>query len=232
MRRSANLDLLLRVAEKIAPLLDDVVLVGGCAVDLLVTDPAAPPPRVTIDVDLTAEVSSYLEYSDLSSRLATLGFKPGRTADDPICRFRDGNGLTIDLMPSAPEVLGFGSRWYRQAITEAWKCELTSAVAIRCITAPLLLATKLEAFHARGRQDHMASRDLEDVVTLVNGRRELAVEFESASPALTTYVVKEVKRLTASEGFRNALPGLIASQESGRLSILWSRLRAIAGMSQ
>ncbi len=230
MRHNANLDLVRRAAEKIAPLLNDVVLVGGCAVDLLVTDPAPPPPRVTIDIDLTAEVSSYLEYSDLSARLVALGFSPGQMDNDPICRFRDGDGLTIDLMPSAPAVLGFGSRWYRQAIAEAWSCELTAAIVIRCITAPFLLASKLEAFRSRGRQDYMASRDLEDVVTLVNGREELIAELESTNSALANYVAEELMRLTASEGFRNALPGLIAAQERDRLSILWSRIEEMAGM--
>ena len=57
-RGDGNLDLLQQVARKIAPLLDDVVLVGGCAVDLLITDPAAQQPRVTMDVDLTTEIAS------------------------------------------------------------------------------------------------------------------------------------------------------------------------------
>jgi len=32
------------------------------------------------------------------------------------------------------------------------------------------LATKLEAFRGRGKGDHLLSRDLEDVVTLIDGK--------------------------------------------------------------
>ena len=39
-----NLDLLQRGARRIAPMLDDGVLVGGCAVDLLVTEPSFDQP--------------------------------------------------------------------------------------------------------------------------------------------------------------------------------------------
>jgi len=227
-RSDGNLALLQQVAEKIAPLLDDVVLVGGCAVDLLVTDPAAPPTRVTMDIDLTAEITSYIEYSTLTDKLISLGFNPGQIDGDPICRFRDADGLVVDLMPSAPEVLGFGSRWYRQAIVDAWDCELPGVASIRCITAPLFLASKLEAFRSRGLEDHMASRDLEDIITVVNGREEVVAELRSSSRDVKIFVAENTSRLIASDGFRNALPGLIAAQDRSRLSVVWKRLEMLS----
>jgi hypothetical protein len=35
------------------------------------------------------------------------------------------------------------------------------------------VATKFEAFHGRGNNDHLASHDLEDIITVVDGRPEL-----------------------------------------------------------
>lgn len=226
-RGDGNLELLQRVVRKIAPVLDDVVLVGGCAIDLLVTDPAVPPPRVTMDVDLTTEITSYVEFAALTEKLATLGFSPGQNDGDPICRFRDAQGLVVDLMPSDPEVLGFGSRWYRQAIADAWEFELPGAVTIRCITAPLFLATKLEAFRSRGHGDYMASRDLEDVVTVVNGREEIAAELRSSSRDVRTFIAGEMSRLIKGEEFKNALPGLVAAEDRARLPIVWERFELL-----
>lgn len=181
-----------------------------------------------MDIDLTAEITSYVEYSTLTDKLVSLGFSPGQVDDDPICRFRDADGLVVDLMPSDPEVLGFGSRWYRQAIVDAWDCELPGVALIRCITAPLFLASKLEAFRSRGREDYMASRDLEDIVTVVNGREEVVAELRSSSRDVKTFVAENTSRMIASDGFRNALPGLIAAQDSSRLSVVWKRLEMLS----
>lgn len=39
--------------------------------------------------------------------------------------------------------------------------------------APYFCATKLEAFGGRGKNDYLASHDLEDLITVVDGRPEL-----------------------------------------------------------
>lgn len=55
-RASQNLEQLAAVATILEPLLDRLVLVGGCATSLLVTDPGAPDARPTTDVDMQATV--------------------------------------------------------------------------------------------------------------------------------------------------------------------------------
>ena len=44
---------------KLVPLLPEVVFVGGCATELLITDPGAAAVRKTYDVDVIAEIASY-----------------------------------------------------------------------------------------------------------------------------------------------------------------------------
>ena len=48
---SPNLELLEIAAERLHPLLSEIVFVGGCATRLLVTDPGAAPVRRTYEVD-------------------------------------------------------------------------------------------------------------------------------------------------------------------------------------
>ena len=49
--QNPNLDILTLAVDQLGTLTDDMVFLGGCATGLLITDPAAPPIRVTRDVD-------------------------------------------------------------------------------------------------------------------------------------------------------------------------------------
>ena len=58
-----NLERLCLVARRLGPLREQVVFLGGATTALLVTDPAAPAPRPTRDVDVIIEVGSLVEYN-------------------------------------------------------------------------------------------------------------------------------------------------------------------------
>jgi len=57
-----NIKILESAIQKLGPLVDEMVFLGGCATCLLLTDPATPPPRVTYDVDVIVEAASLLDY--------------------------------------------------------------------------------------------------------------------------------------------------------------------------
>lgn len=110
-----NLALLEQAAALLGPLLDELVLVGGCAAGLLVTDPGASPIRPTEDVDLVVEATTYADFHRFGQRLLALGFRQAAVPDDPLCRFRHPR-LVLDLMPLDEGVLGFSNRWYVSAL--------------------------------------------------------------------------------------------------------------------
>ena len=83
------------IAKALGPLRERLVLVGGCAVGLLLTDPAAAPARATFDVDLLAEVAALADYHQLEKEFSRLGFTRDMSADAPICRWRLGNLRSI-----------------------------------------------------------------------------------------------------------------------------------------
>lgn len=64
-----NIKTLEMAIQKLGPLVDEMVFLGGCATCLLLTDPATPPPRVTYDVDVIVEAASLLDYHKLSEKL-------------------------------------------------------------------------------------------------------------------------------------------------------------------
>jgi len=169
-------------ADRLAPLLDRIVFVGGCITGLLITDAAAAPVRPTIDVDAIVSTASYPEYAALESEIRELGFEPSLAEGSPICRWKSAD-LILDLMPTDSSILGFSNAWYGRALENAQIVKI-GRYEIRVITAPYFLATKLEAFHGRGKNDY-ASHDLEDIITIIDGRQELITEVTKWAGDLT-----------------------------------------------
>ncbi len=56
-------------AAALGPLVEEVAFVGGASIVLWVTDPAAPSPRPTNDVDVIVEVTGRWGYERFSKRL-------------------------------------------------------------------------------------------------------------------------------------------------------------------
>jgi len=223
-----NIELLTRVVEALGELRERMTFVGGCATTLLITDPAASPVRATQDVDAIVAVVSLAEYHRLGAALRAKGFSQPLEEGTPAFRWTIA-GLKFDLMPTDASVLGFSNRWYGAVLERAFTAIVGEGIEIRVADAPSFLATKLEAFLDRGAGDYLSSHDLEDVLSVVDGRAELVDELGNAEPAMRSFVAGTVARLLADEGFLNALPGLIL--EGGpalRTPIVLERLRAIA----
>ncbi len=229
--KNPNLDLIQAAAERLRPLLSEVVFVGGCATGLLITDQAAAPVRGTNDVDVIAEIASYADYVVFSDRLRACGFDEDTSEGAPVYRWRCA-GLVLDLMPLDERILGFSNRWYADALRTSREIALTKHLVIRLITAPYFLGTKLEAFRGCGRADYFASRDLEDLIAVVDGRASLASEIEAAPAALRAYVAQAVRELLSNPRFLDALPGYLLPDASSqaRVGMLRDRLYAFSAL--
>ena len=217
------------IAQALGPLREELVLVGGCAVDLLLTDSAASPTRVTYDVDMVAQVASLAGYHELERQFTRLGFKRDMTQDAPICRWRYNN-LEVDLMPALPGILGFANRWYPLAVQSAQRVVLPNGVSIRLITAPAFLATKFEAFADRGNSDLLGSHDMEDIVNVLDGRPEIVDEVAASPDELKRYLADRCRALLALPNFMGALSGMVFPDESltERVKTVGLRLKQIA----
>jgi len=224
----ANTELLSRMAEALGDLRERLVFVGGCATALLMTDPAAAPVRATQDVDAVIAIASKIEYLRLGEALRARGFSQTVEEGEPPYRW-SLDGMKLDLMPAAEEVLGFSNRWYDTALRTAASVELPGGPPIRLVTPACFLATKLEAFEDRGRGDYLESHDLEDVLSVVDGRREIVSEVLAAEAPMRDYIAAAFARLLADEGFVNALAGLVADgSPATRTPAVLERLRSIA----
>jgi len=226
--RDPNRQQLEAAARVLRPLLDDLVFLGGCTTGFLLSDPASAGLRPTKDVDTITEVASYAEYATLTERLRALGLTEDTSEGAPLCRWRHGQ-LIIDVMPTNEAVLGFSNRWWVPALGSAVWVSLAD-LQLRVVTPVYFLATKLEAFRARGAGDVRGSHDLEDIMTVIDGRAEIVGEVQSAPPDVRTFIADEFQQLMANRSLVDALRGFLMPDDANqaRLPMLVERLTALA----
>lgn len=220
-----NLALLVGMAQAMGPLCDKVVFVGGCATGLLVDDTGLMDVRPTEDVDAIVEVVSLAAYHRLAEQLMQLGFKQTMADNTPPFRWH-WNRMQLDLVPLDEKVLGFANPWYRVGYEEAVAAELADGLKLRHLSAPCFLATKFEAFKDRGQNDVYLSHDLEDIMTVMEGRASLVSEVAIAGSDVRKHVGQSVAALLGMPAFHNALPGLLSNP--GREAIVKARLIQIS----
>ena len=88
------------------------------------------------------------------------------------------------------------------------------------------MATKLEAFKGRGGRDYFASHDLEDVISVIDGRPELLEEVRRTSDDLRAYLAIEFIALLRDSRFVDALPGHLPpdAASQSRIPMLLNRI--------
>ena len=231
-----NLAILQLVALALGPVCDEVVFVGGCATGLLLTQARPDRIRITEDVDIVAQALTVHDYHAIEARVRAQGFSNDMRPDAPICRWVYKN-VTLDVMPTVKDILGFANRWYPLAIATAQPVTLPSGKSIKLIAAPVFIATKLEAFKDRGKDasgqpDFLGSHDLEDIITVTDRRPELIDECRAMPAELREYLAQEFKALFDNADFETTiaghLPGDAASQT--RLGKLKTTLRSFTSL--
>src|SRR5690606_26991766 len=100
-------------------------------------------------------------------------------------------------------------------------------IIIRLVTPSYFLATKFEAFKGRGNGDLLASRDMEDILNLVDGREELLTEIHNNPAPLKAYLATAFKQLLEMPDI-DYLVQSTADNDSGRTDIIFERLELLA----
>jgi len=210
---------------------EKLVFVGGAVAGLLITDPAQPVIRPTDDVDLIVRATVRADYQRVEAALRQQGFVNDISKDAPICRWHIA-GVTVDVMPTLDDILGFSNRWYPLALATAEKSLLPSGIAILLITAPVFVATKFEAFAGRGQNDYLFSHDLGDLISVIDGRDELIAECRCVDEGMKEYLRDRTRRLLATPSFLDALPGHLPGDAASqaRLPDLIERLQMLANL--
>lgn len=182
------------------------VFVGGATVFLYLDDQDSEEIRATDDVDVIVELASRAEWYEIERIARDAGFNQSLTEDDPICRFRQGH-ITLDIMPTLDDILGFTNSWYIPAFRTADTIHLLETLDIRVVSLQYFMATKLAAYQGRGQGDLLSSKDAEDLFVVLGGRRKLIKEFESFNPEVRNFIAGALAEIQANGNYANALAG-------------------------
>lgn len=220
--KAINIEVIRKVAVGLQELRQRMVFVGGATLSLYADDPAADAVRPTSDIDLSVSLAGYGEWSVLQERLQELKFYP-----DPeskvICRFTYA-GITIDVMPDDPNILGFTNPWYQPGLEESIEVLLTDDVKINILPVAYFLATKFSAYHSRGG-DPRSSHDFEDIVYVTDNRLKLVEEIASAPDEVRAYLQDEYRQILGSR-YSEEILGCHLS-EADRLPLLEEKIEQV-----
>lgn len=227
----SNIDKVRKVAEALGPLREKLVFVGGAVIELNLDDDYVLRDKIrpTADVDTIVEVLGRSSYAKLEKELRALGFRHSlHSANEDgiqaICRFEIGH-LFLDVMPTDSNILGFGNEWYSLAYKNAETHRLDNNLDILLVSAPYMMGTKMEAFLGRAKNDFY-HHDMEDMVTLMDGRKTLLEEIEQNKEGLKAYLGEKFKKIHKNENFLESLTGHLSPYGS-RTQARASRVKEI-----
>lgn len=207
-------------------LLREVAFLGGCTTGLLVTDKVSMQAvRYTDDVDLVTHVIGYPGWINFQKRIKARGFKESME-DDVNCRMRL-DGLIVDFMPDDEKILGYSNRWYKPALQEAIPYQLQEDLTIQLITPVYFIATKIEAYKGRGKNDPLQSRDIEDILNVFDGRAELVDEIMQSPVDIQNYISEEFNQLLEHPEFDYAVQST-AQGQGDREDLIFKRLESVS----
>jgi predicted nucleotidyltransferase len=192
MSHRENIARIKSVHYALEELAKDVVFVGGATVSLYSTRPETET-RPTDDVDIVIELLHYKDYAVIEEKLRGKGFV-NDVQSGVVCRYIV-HGITVDVMPTSENVLGFANKWYPSAYANAISFNLEVGLSVRIFSAPYFLATKLEAFVDRGENEGRFSTDFEDIVHIMNNRLTIWEEINDADESVKQYLKNEFQKL-------------------------------------
>jgi hypothetical protein len=224
-----SLEELRLVATRLKPLDVQFAFIGGAVLGLLVDDPQLSQVRRTKDVDVVVAILTYTSQARLEEQLRREGFRHDTSEGAPICRWII-DGSVVDIMPADSGVFGMNSRWFKEVLECAQERDLGGGCVARVVTPAIFIATKLSAFNDRGKGDYLLSRDLEDMVTVVDGRAAIIEEVNAAPSHVRDFIVSEIAAIIKHPDFHDALPGHMPAIQGAqqRLPLVRKRFEALA----
>ena len=188
-----NITRIKAVSNALAKLETPVVFAGGATVSLYATEGALEEVRPTDDVDVVIELAAYKDFAEVENKLREIGFV-NDIRSKVICRYLY-QGIIVDIMPTEETILGFSNKWYAPGFKKAIDYEIDKQHRVKIFPVSYFIASKLEAFRSRGKNDGRTSTDFEDIIFVLGNRNIVWQEFEESESNVKTYLKEEFSRL-------------------------------------
>ena len=167
----------------------------------------------------------------LESKLRAAGFQHDMSDGAPLCRWITDE-VKVDILSVKDSFFKLNNNWLAEAVSNPQEVTIRNK-RIFIARAPFFLAMKLEAFADRGKNDFLGSRDIEDVVTVIDGRIQLLEEIQSSKPELIRFIAESIRRLMKNSDFMQSLPGHLPPDPGSqkRYPFIVQKLKKIAELN-
>lgn len=135
----------------------------------------------------------YSGYAAIKDVLRKKGFA-NDTESKIICRYKI-HGIIVDVMPISEKVLGFSNKWYAPGFNKAIEFEIDKQHTVKIFPATYFIASKMEAFKNRGKNDGRTSSDFEDIIFVLNNRNIIWEELQQVDETVKQYLQDEFRSL-------------------------------------
>lgn len=119
----------------------------GSATVSLYADRMAEEVRPTDDIDILIELWAHKEYAAIEEQLRKIGFVNDQESGI-ICRYTI-QGITVDIMATGEDVLGFTNKWYPDGFKNALDYKIDDEHTIRIFPLHILLQQNWKLLKAR-----------------------------------------------------------------------------------
>jgi hypothetical protein len=113
-------------------------------------------------------------------------------------------------MPTGENVLGFQNKWYPEGYKNSIVVDIGEQYSIRIFSLPYFIASKLDAFTDRGKNDGRTSTDFEDIVYVMENSLTIWSQLASAPREVKNYLKNEFGLLMTDPYFFDWVNGHIS----------------------
>lgn len=194
------------VAKALDSLAEPFAFVGGAVVSLYAPRDAAPEQRPTDDVG-SGRTGQLRGLREAGRAVAGTRFskRRGFWRHLPVPRSGNYRGRDADGAGNSGFQQPVVSRRFPTRHAEAYA--LDSETTIRLFTPVYFVASKLEAFKGRGKDDFWGSSDFEDLVYVFDNAPDLGQRLQEGSPAVQAYLREEFIRFLNNPDFEDGILG-------------------------
>ncbi len=221
-------EILLAFVKELGDLNSNVVITGGITLFLYLDSTLNEQigVRATQDIDIILNTETRSDYYKFIFKLKEKGFKE-IMQEKNIAKLQKGE-LIIDIIPTRKDILGFTNRWYKNGFKKAQTVFIGNykEFSLKILRPPYFLATKLEAFFSRGIKDIFTSKDLDDIIFLINVRKNLKKEIKEEDIELQKFIKEKLRELLDNEKALEFIKGYFYSQPE-RSDIILKRIKEL-----
>ncbi len=217
------------IAIALGDLNEQVVYVGGAVISLYINDPAAEDVRPTKDIDISLAIATLGELENLRQQLSKKGFV--QTAEEKVmCRF-DYAGIKVDVMSTKAVGWAPANPWFEPGFRFKQVVDVDDQ-KIQILPLAYFLASKFTAFNDRGSIDPRTSHDFEDIVYILDNRKDIVDEiFKYSDDEVKKYLLSEFIEIQKDKLKQEAiLSNLLYENRDIRFQKIMDKLKLITNV--